>query len=282
MGARTSMRMCRPAFLRMRPVLLEGAAPPGHNRDPSPRWAGTRHSRALPMAGMLLARSGVYHWDLATWCQQVPTTASRGHGSVPARPPWAGPGDLWKMPRGARGHAALVLCRCRRTSLGISGSCSASPQHRGHRRPPPRAGEPGTYAAFSRHGNNTCSAPCSAPGRREGSPPPPCPPRSPHQPPAPSGAQPLPPGCGHPRVAGAPGPHGTAQPLPDAVRAERAKSSFPSPAVCQDPARRRHPLSAPAIGSRRTRERCRGRGGASWIFMSREFADQKAQSCFPL
>lgn len=112
------MRMCRPAFLRMRPVLPEGAAPPGHNQDPSPRWAGTWHSRALPTAEMLLARSGAYRWDLATWCQRVPTTASQGHGSAPARPPGAGPGDSWKMPLGAMQpvlqdiawHLGVLLC----------------------------------------------------------------------------------------------------------------------------------------------------------------------------
>lgn len=225
-------------------------------------------SGALPLPEMLLACSGTCRRELTTWCQPDPTTASWGAGPALTHPPWAGPrGSRRVRAPGSQGTRCPGPAPVPQGIAGTSGSRSASPQHRGsrrHRRPPPRAGEPGTYAAFSRRGNTTCSAPCSAPGRRAGSPSPRCPPGCPHQPPAPSGARPPPSSQGHPWVARAPEPHGTAQPLPNAVPADRDESSFPAPpgARTQPGAgtRCRHPPSAPAVGSLRTRERCWGGG----------------------
>lgn len=68
-----------------------------------------------------------------------------------------------------------------------------------------------------------------------------------------------------------------AQTFPNNVQAEKAKSSFPAPPCAG---------TQPGPGTRRRLSPHMGEvpgwGGASWIFMSREFADQKAQSCFPL
>lgn len=145
-----------------------------HGWDPAPCTAGMWLSHALLLPEMLLSRSGAHCHELMTWCQPVPTTATRGPG-----PPWAGP-------RGLGTHCCGPVL-VPQGITGILGSCSAIPQlwgSHGHHHSLPCAGELGTYAAFSRRGNNTCSAPCSAPGRREGSPSPPCLLRCPHQPPA--------------------------------------------------------------------------------------------------
>lgn len=119
-------------------------------------------------------------------------------------------------PAGHHWHLGVPLCL-----PAASGESRASP-------PPPRARDPGTYAAFSRRGNTTCSASCSAPGRKGGEPIAPVPPSMSPQPPAPRRAWPLPPSCGHPWLARAPERRGMAQLIPNAVQAERAESSFPA------------------------------------------------------
>lgn len=160
-----------PASLSARPVLPQGAAPPGHGWDPPPRWDGTWFSHSLPKPEILLVSSGMHHGELMTQCQLVPTTATQGSAPAPAHPPWAGTRGLWKASHGAGAHAVPVLCQSYRAVLApqglvlpphsIGGVTAIAAHH--------RAGELGTYAAFSRHRNNTCSAPCSAPGRQKGS-----------------------------------------------------------------------------------------------------------------
>lgn len=157
-----------------------------------------------------------------TCCQPVPSTA---------------------FPAGARGGSPESQ-GTRRGIAGTPGSCSASLRHRGgrgHRHPLRHAEELGTYAAFSRCGNNTCSAPCSAPGGREGSPSTRCPSGRPHQPPAhlwglASPFRPWAPMGG--QSSGA--PRGE-QLLPSTTRAEREGGNFSALTGAGTP---------PAVGSR--------------------------------
>jgi len=246
------MRMC-PGVSPCVPGAAAGCRPPGPGRDPPPRWAGTwltRVCRCPRCCWLAPAR-------VATALQPAASRSLQQHRRAWSTGLMEGAPGSW----GTHGPGPVPVPQ---GIAGTPGSHSASPQHRGsrgHRRPPPPTAEPGTYAAFSHCGNTTCSAPCSAPGRREGSPPPRCPPARPRQPLPTAGlGLPLPPMGTHgwPELWSPTGRH-RRSPAP----CERAKSSIPAlPCARTQPSagtRRQHPPSAPAVGSLRRRERCRGR-----------------------
>lgn len=191
MGAWTSMWMWHFSVYAHSCCRVQQLLGRAGNHHPAGLGHGSPHSAA---AQMLLAL-GECHHELMTWCQSVPTT----YPGVPILPPMnqevhgGCPREQGYMllqsctgPAGHHWHLGVPLCLP--TALGESRALV----------PPPRARDPGTYAAFSRRRNTTCLASCSAPGRKGGEPITPVPPSTSPQPPAASRAWPLPPSCGHP------------------------------------------------------------------------------------
>lgn len=148
-------------------------------------WDMALHTLLLPETLLAL---GECHHELTTWCQPVPAT----YPGVLIQP-WP---ILPRMDQGLHGgcpreQGYVLLQSCAGPAghhwhLGVPQCFPAASGERRAPAPPPRAWDPGTYAAFSRRRNTTCSASCSAPGREGGEPITPVPPSVSPQPPAPS------------------------------------------------------------------------------------------------
>lgn len=188
------------------------------------------------------------------------------------------------MPQGARAHAAPVLCRSRRASLAPWGPALPPRSIGGAAGIATRRHAPGNRGHMLLfHAAETTPAQLPAQPQAGG--------RGAHRPGAPRDVptSPLPPAGlglrlpargthGWPELRSPTGRH-SRSPTPCRQTETRAASQprrVPGPS----------PALAPAVGTCRRLAPHTGEvlgwGGASWIFMSREFADQKAQSCFPL